>query len=178
MNRKGVEALSCRQCFIFIFTDLLQKICLLTFFVRVAFYRILWYYVENYGGGDKMLCNRLKQFREYNGLVAENLAQILEISTEQYKAFESGKDTPTIDIIEKLAECYKVTIDEFYGYTLRLEVYDKSIEPFDEDVDEKILKMADLSWDEVQLILHYRSLEDKEDLIKKIIKKNTENKKK
>lgn len=123
-----------------------------------------------------MLCNRLKQFREYNGLEAENLAQILDITTEQYKALESGRDIPTIDIIEKLAKCYKVTVDEFYGYTPRLTVYDKDMEPFDEDVDEKTLKMADLSWDEAQLILHYRSLEDKDSFIKKIIKKNTESK--
>jgi hypothetical protein len=36
--------------------------------------------------------------------------------------------------------------------------------------------MSNLSWDEAQLILYYRKLEDKEALIKEIIKKNQEDK--
>lgn len=119
-----------------------------------------------------MLCNRLKQFREYNGLEAELLAQILEISAEEYEAFETGKEMPTIDIIERLAKCYKVTVNEFYGYTPRLSVLDKNMEQPDNDINEKTLKMSDLSWDEAQLILYYRNTEDKDDLISEIIRRN------
>ena len=46
----------------------------------------------------------------------------------------------------------------------------------DSEVDESLLRMSNLSWDEAQLILYYRSLEDKDSLIKEIIKKNQENK--
>lgn len=123
-----------------------------------------------------MICNRMKQFREYNGLEATELAKFIGISEELYKSFESGVAVPTIDIIQKLARCYKVTVDEFYGYTPRLSVYDKSMDLSDDDVDERLLKMSNLSWDEAQLILHYRSLEDKDSLITEIIKKNAENK--
>ena len=122
-----------------------------------------------------MLCNRLKQFREYNGLDADMLAQFLGIDTEQYKAFESGKEKPDIDIIDKLTRIYKVSVDEFYGYTPRLEIYDKNAEiTFDDDeVDESTLRLSNLSWDEAQLILYYRTLdnpEKKEALISDILK--------
>ena len=122
-----------------------------------------------------MLCNRIKQFREYNNLEQKQVADVIGISEELYKEFEYGRAVPTIDIIEKLAKCYKVTVDEFYGYTPTLTLYDKSVD-FGDDVDNKTLKLSDLSWDETQLILHYRQLEDKEPLIKEIIKQNTDKK--
>ncbi len=118
-----------------------------------------------------MLCNRLKQFREYNCLEKSNIAEVIGVSLSLYEDFEAGRAAPTIDIIEKLARCYKVTVDEFYGYTPRLAVYDKSVD-FSDDVDNKLLKMSDLSWEEAQLILYYRNLDDKDEIIKKIIEKN------
>ena len=123
-----------------------------------------------------MLCNRMKQFREYNGLDIEMLAQVLEISADKYAAFEEGKEIPTLDLIEKMAICYRVTVDEFYGYTPRLAVYDNSTHESTDEVDERLLKMSDLSWDESKLILYYRSLENKEDLIKQVLNEIKENK--
>ena len=127
-----------------------------------------------------MLCNRLKQFREYNNLTVEHLADILKIDEKQYKDFESGKETPSIDIIEKLAYCYKVTVDEFYGYTPRLSLYNETARTafYDDEVEEKHLRMSELSWDEAQLILYYRSIEEKDDIIREIIKRNTDGKNK
>ena len=123
-----------------------------------------------------MICNRMKQFREYNGLDIEMLAQVLEISADKYAAFEEGKEIPTVDLIEKMAICYKVTVDEFYGYTPRLAVYDSSMQDPNDEVDERILKMSNLSWDESQLILYYRNLENKEDLIKQVLNEIKEDK--
>ncbi len=116
-----------------------------------------------------MLCNRIRQFREYNKLEKSQLAEILEIDADLYNDYESGRKSPSIDIIEKLARCYKVTIDEFYGYTPRLTLHTKQDDIFfDESVDETILKMSDLSWDEAKLILLYRNTTDKEQIIKMI----------
>ena len=119
-----------------------------------------------------MLCTRMKQFREYNGIDIENLAEFLGISPERYKDFEAGKEVPTIEIIEKLLTCYKITMNEFYGCNPKLSIYDENTLPDLDDVDSFTLKMADLSWDETQLILHYRNMEDlekKEELINTII---------
>ena len=121
-----------------------------------------------------MLCNRIKQFREYNELDPSVLADILEITVEEYNSYENGKNVPTIDIVSKLAECYKVTVDEFYGYTPRLTLHSQDKEILFDDVSENTLKMSDLSWDEAQIILYYRAHKDAEDdeIIKKILGKN------
>lgn len=120
-----------------------------------------------------MLCNRIKQFREYNNLDCALVAEVLGIAEEQYKDFEANKKTPTIDIITALASFYKVTVDEFYGYTPRLSIHSKEKEFQFDDVSESILKMSDLSWDEARLILYYRAHKDEEndEIIKKILEK-------
>jgi transcriptional regulator with XRE-family HTH domain len=121
-----------------------------------------------------MLCNRIKQFREYNDLEPFFLAEVLGISLEKYNNYESGKEVPTIDVVHALARCYKVTVDEFYGYSPRLVLHNKDLFEDDEDdkVDNKLLKMSDLSWDEAKLILYYRNLEDKDELLKTILNKD------
>lgn len=122
-----------------------------------------------------MLCNRMKQFREYNKLDCRLVAEVLGITEKEYKDFESNKATPTIDIITELAKLYKVTVDEFYGYTPRVTLHSSESEIQFDDVSENILKMSDLSWDEAKIILYYRAHKDDDDeIIKKILK--TENK--
>ena len=119
-----------------------------------------------------MVGNRIKQFREYNKLKEEILADFLGISLETYCNYEKGVEIPDIDIIKKLAHCYKVTTDEFYGYTPRMALH-SDITPIDnENVSAETLKMSDLSWDEMQLILYYRAADPDDELIRKIIQKN------
>ena len=101
-----------------------------------------------------MLCNRMKQFREYNNLDCKLVAEILDISENEYKDFENNKALPTIDTITTLAKLYKVTVDEFYGYTPRLSLHSEENEIQFDDVSENILKMSDLSWDEAKIILY------------------------
>lgn len=123
-----------------------------------------------------MLCNRIKQFREYNNLKASQLAEILEIDEALYNDYENGRLSPPIDIIEKLARSYKITVDEFYGYTPRLTLHsDKDDLFFDEPVEERILKMSDLSWDEAKLIMLYRNAESKDDIIDAIVNSKEKN---
>ena len=119
-----------------------------------------------------MVGNRIKQFREYNKLKEEILAAFLGISLETYRNYENGIENPGIDIIEKLAHCYKVTVDEFYGYTPRLALHSDITPHDDENVSPETLKMSDLSWDEMQLILYYRTADPDDELIRKIIQKN------
>lgn len=120
-----------------------------------------------------MLGNRMKQFREYNNLDCKLLADTLGITEDEYKAFESNKVTPTIDIITQLSIFYKVTVDEFYGYTPRLTLHNSDNDLIFDDVSENILKMSDLSWDEAQLILYYRAHkgDDNDEIIKRILEK-------
>ena len=121
-----------------------------------------------------MLCNRMKQFREYNNLDCKLVAEVLGISENEYNDFENNKASPTIDIITTLAKFYKVTVDEFYGYTPRLSLHSQENEIQFDDVSENILKMSDLSWDEAQIILYYRAHKNDNDdeIIKKILEKD------
>ena len=121
-----------------------------------------------------MLCNRMKQFREYNGLDCKLVAEILGITENEYKDLESNKSSPNIDIITDLARLYKVTIDEFRGFTPLVAIHSEENDFEFDDVAESTLKMADLSWDEARLIAYYRFYdgEDKDKIIKKILEKN------
>lgn len=120
-----------------------------------------------------LLCHRMKQFREYNNLDCKMLAEVLGITENEYKDFESNKVTPTIDIITTLAKLYKVTVDEFYGNTPRLSLHSQEHDMLFDDVSENTLKMSDLSWEEAQLILYYRAHKDDDDdeIIKKLLEK-------
>ncbi len=112
-----------------------------------------------------MLCNRLIQFREYNGLSPEQVADAICIDVPLYRDFENNVEVPDIDTVKKLAALYKVTTDEFYGYTPRLSIHSDGFNKplYDDTVDGGLLKLSDLSWDEQCLILKYRLLENKED---------------
>lgn len=126
-------------------------------------------------GVIEMIGNRLRQFREYHKIDKALLTSFLEIDEETYNDFESGKKTPDIDIISRLSVLYKQTVDDIYGYTPRLKVHDGSSEQrfFDEEdtVSEELLKMSDLSWDEVQLVFYYREYGDKEKIIQEVVNK-------
>ena len=121
-----------------------------------------------------MLCNRIRQFREYNKLDVAQLAEILEIDINLYNDYESGRTIPSIDIVENLARCYKVTVDEFYGYTPRLTLNSdkESFGDSDDKVDDSLLKMSNLTWEEMQLILYYRKKGSDDSIIRTILEAN------
>lgn len=116
--------------------------------------------------GERMLCSRLIQFREYNGLSPEQIAEAIGVGLDIYRDYENNAAVPDIDTVKKLAAIYKVTVDEFYGYTPRITLHsnehDKPL--YDDKADESLLKLANLSWDEQCIILKYRSLENKEEI--------------
>ena len=121
-----------------------------------------------------MLCHRMKQFREYNGLEKWMVAEILNITPEKYDELEGGKKEPTIDMIQDLARCYRVTVDEFYGYTPRLTLNSdkESFGDSDDKVDDSLLKMSNLTWEEMQLILYYRKKGSDDSIIRTILEAN------
>lgn len=118
-----------------------------------------------------MLGNRLKQFREYNKISCEILAKLLGITEADYINFENDTTSPTYLQIERLAFFYNITVDEFYGFTPRLTLNSQPERPETDDdiIDESILKLSQLSWDEIQVLLHYRNSDNKEEIIKNII---------
>ncbi len=116
-----------------------------------------------------MLCNRIKQFREYNEFDAQLVADLVGVSKEEYLDFESGRVTPDIDIVMKLTRLYKTTREEFYGYTPTLSLQ-SDIPTFDDDDDvpDSLLRLSQLSWEEIQIVMKYRESIDKETFFKAV----------
>lgn len=112
-----------------------------------------------------MLCHRIKQFRQYHNIDKTVLSAAIGVPVEKYDDFESGKQTPDIETIEKLCRCYKVTVDEFYGYTPRLELHDNEADSPDSPIDFKLLQMGDLTAEETLLLLRYRQSDKKEEVL-------------
>lgn len=108
-----------------------------------------------------MLCNRITQFREYNKISPDSIAKSLGITKDDYLKFESGERIPDIDTLTKLSMIYKVTLNEFYGRTPRLQLHYEEPVFSKTDEDFEALKFAELTIDEKELILAYRLTEDK-----------------
>ena len=60
---------------------------------------------------------RLKDLREDHDLKQEAIAQMLEMTRQQYQLYESGKRQIPFDKIIKLAVYYNVSIDYIAGLT-------------------------------------------------------------
>ena len=118
-------------------------------------------------GGEIVLCNRIKQFRTYNKIETTTLAKFLNIEHSEYLKFESGEVLPDIDVITTLSKIYKVTVSEFYGHEPRLlDLQNNDNSPFKLPDEYDALKFAELSIDEKELILAYRtSTENKERIL-------------
>ena len=122
-----------------------------------------------------MINHRMIQFRQYSGFSEENIAKALNITVEEYKEYESGRVSPNIELIASLAMLYKVTVDEFYGYSPKLTLHSSDFEERNPIViPENTLKLSDLSWDEQELILFYRKNPDKENILHYITSYNEE----
>lgn len=71
--------------------------------------------------------NRLKEIREDNDLLQKDIAKYLNMSQNGYSLYETEiRDIPT-DILRKLANYYKTSIDYLLYETDKREPYPKSI---------------------------------------------------
>ncbi len=71
--------------------------------------------------------NRLRELREDNDLFQKDIAKILNMSQNGYSSYETGRlDIPT-DVLKKLAEYYKTSIDYILYLTDERKPYPKSI---------------------------------------------------
>ncbi len=58
---------------------------------------------------------RIRDIREDTDMTQKQVAQILEITTQQYQLYESGKREMPMHLFIKLADYYKVSIDYLVG---------------------------------------------------------------
>ena len=60
---------------------------------------------------------KMKQLRESNGISQANIANVLEITQQQYQLYESGKREIHVHLLIKLADYYDVSLDYITGRT-------------------------------------------------------------
>ena len=65
--------------------------------------------------GGHSMARRYKQARKMSGLTAVTAAKEMGISNPTINAWESGRKTPSIEGLEKMAELYQVTTDYLLG---------------------------------------------------------------
>lgn len=58
---------------------------------------------------------RLKKYREENGLTQAQLSELAGITTRQIQNYEGGKARPRLDAAEKIAKALNITTDELLG---------------------------------------------------------------
>lgn len=63
----------------------------------------------------KTYLKRMKDLREDHDMNQEQIAEVLEISRQQYQLYESGKRKLPIDKLIELCRFYKVSADYILG---------------------------------------------------------------
>ncbi len=71
--------------------------------------------------------NRLKELREDKDLKQKDIAKILGITQRNYSYFETGSTVLTEEILRKLANYYKTSVDYILYLTDKRESYPPSI---------------------------------------------------
>ncbi len=66
---------------------------------------------------NNILPKRLKMARDKNGWTQEQAAEKLNISIGTLSGYERGYRSPNPEMIEKIAEMYKVTPDYIFGWS-------------------------------------------------------------
>ncbi len=70
---------------------------------------------------NKILADKLKELRKFHNYNQEDVATVLGIVRQTYSHYETGKRTPSSDILCKLARFYDITIDELIANTVELD---------------------------------------------------------
>lgn len=66
---------------------------------------------------------RLKELRKFHNLTQKEISKLLEISSQQYSLYETGKRQIPIFLLAKLAKFYNTSIDYIVEDTDKLTPY-------------------------------------------------------
>ena len=112
---------------------------------------------------------RLRTFRMENGYSQSHLANVLGIERSTYTYYETGKTTPVVFDLMRMADLYNVTLDELLGFHADSSdplAFGEPREPVKAvvRVKDRYLNEAvqDISLEERQLLAYYRSAQPSE----------------
>jgi transcriptional regulator with XRE-family HTH domain len=60
----------------------------------------------------KTICNKIKKYRNDKGFTQEDLAEKVGVSRVYIGYVEQGRNTPSLEILEKIAKALKVSITD------------------------------------------------------------------
>lgn len=89
-----------------------------------------------------VLGNRIKQLRIEKGLTQEQLGNILNIGKSTVSQYETGINTPDINMAGKIADYFNVSVDWLLGRTDQRELPEKDQSTIDDIDVEKIFIAA------------------------------------
>jgi len=60
----------------------------------------------------KTICKRIKKYRNDKGLTQEDLAEKVGVSRVYIGYVEQGRNTPSLEVLEKIAKSFKVDVGD------------------------------------------------------------------
>jgi len=70
---------------------------------------------------NKTLADKLKELRKFHNYNQEDIAAVIGVIRQTYSHYETGKRTPSGDILCKLARFYNISMDELVADTVELD---------------------------------------------------------
>lgn len=112
-----------------------------------------------------MLSKKLRLLRERQNLTQKQIADILNIDRSTYSYYEIGKSYPTLDTLMKLAQIFRVSIDEMLGYEVKPAVptphFADNIPAYNRPREaDNTSELSQLTSDEQNIIIAYRILSE------------------
>lgn len=89
-----------------------------------------------------ILSERLKQLRDEKEVMQKEVASYLNITTSAYGFYEQDKRTPTPEVLSKLADFFKVSVDYLLGKTEEKRNIKSTITKKDEKDHDEFMKDA------------------------------------
>lgn len=115
------------------------------------------------------LANNLKELRERAKLNQQNIADVIGVKRSSYAYYETGKSSPKIDALIKIANLYNISVDEILGdlssptYKSADNILNSSIPPYEDSEGYRVYdKFNDLSDFEKMMILKMRLMSPEE----------------
>lgn len=105
---------------------------------------------------ENIFSKRLREEREELGLMQKEMAQKLNIPANTYNGYETGKRSPSLDVVRHIADTLNISTDFLLGRTAvklndeheiiddeRVAQLAKKIKDLDEKTQRKVFKMID-----------------------------------
>lgn len=70
---------------------------------------------------NQLLSAKLKELRKIHGLKQENVAVGLGITRQTYSHYETGRRSPSPEVLFKLAGIYNISVDDLLQLTIELD---------------------------------------------------------